>query len=133
MNPVHFAQMIYPYKGYLCNFADKHFSFNELCQVYENQIAAGFERTTGRELFANELSALSFWLVLTPEDKQGHFQWSEFKKLLHAFRFTRIETPADFDQEFKTLLNKNRFEVYNSEDNTFRFDLCRQIFLERGL
>lgn len=62
LNPINFAQMIYPYQGYLCHFP-KHFKFNELVEVYENQIAAGLERVHGRYLFADELSCLSFWMV----------------------------------------------------------------------
>ena len=53
---------------------------------------------------------------------------------MNAFRFHRIETQADFRQEFKSLLAKNPKELLKDEDDfIMRFDLARQIFLERGL
>lgn len=132
INPVHFGQMIHPYKAYLANFPNKHFSFPELWEVYLNQIAAGLERASGRELFANELSCLCFWMVKSPN--QGFMSFEDSKELMHAFRFHRMETQADFRQEFKSLLAKNPKELLKDEDDfIMRFDLARQIFLERGL
>ena len=64
--PIHarnLAQMIHPYWGYLSHFPNRHFRFEELMEVYENQIAASFERTLGRDLLADELSCLAFWNV----------------------------------------------------------------------
>ena len=64
--PIHalnLAQMIHPYWGYLAHFPNRNFKFEELLEVYENQIAASFERTSGRDLLANELACLAFWNV----------------------------------------------------------------------
>ena len=64
--PIHarnLAQMIHPYWGYLSHVPNRHFRFEELMEVYENQIAASFERTLGRDLLADELSCLAFWNV----------------------------------------------------------------------
>lgn len=112
----------------------KHFLFDELVEVYENQIAAAFERTTGRDYFAQELSALSFWLVMNKD--KGVLDWEGFNHLLTAWRFN-LETVDDFKKEFNSLLMQrhmgNRELSKNSDDNVFRFDLARQIFLERGL
>ena len=96
--------MIHPYQGYLTHFPERHFRFNELIEVYENQIAAGLERCTGRELFADELSCFCFWLVNNPES--GSADWSKTKDLMTAFRFN-LETVEDFKQEFKSLLKSH--------------------------
>lgn len=94
INPVHFGQMIHPYRAYLSNFPDKHFSFEELHEVYLNQIAAGIERHTGREQFANELSCLCFWLAYSKE--RGALDFEETKTLLTAFRFKPMNSVGEF-------------------------------------
>jgi len=77
INPIHLGQMIHPYQAYLCNFPNnRHIQFHELLEVYENQIAASLERTTGRTLFAAELSCLSFWMVNNPD--KGALDFGEF-------------------------------------------------------
>lgn len=101
INPVNFAQMIYPYQGYLCHFPNRHLQFNELMEVYENQIAASLERTSGRTMFADELSCLSFWMVNHPNT--GAINFSQFNELLTAFRF-QVKDLQGFQAEFKTIL-----------------------------
>lgn len=63
LHPRNMAQLIHPFQGYLAAFSTRQFSFDELVAVYENQIAASFEKTTGRNLLGDELSALSLWMV----------------------------------------------------------------------
>ena len=36
LHPKNMQQMIHPHFGYLCNFKNKSFSFNELVEVYHN-------------------------------------------------------------------------------------------------
>jgi len=103
INPVHFGHLIYPYQGYLANFPDRHYSFDELLTIYENQIAAGLERSTGRNLFASELSCLCFWMVNQPDS--GAADWNQMQELMTAFRF-KIDTLPAFRTEFKSLLSR---------------------------
>lgn len=56
-------QMIHPHFGYLTNFKDKNFSFDELMQVYNNQIVSSYERAIGQDIFADELACLSYWNI----------------------------------------------------------------------
>jgi len=77
--------MIHPYWGYLSHFPNRHFRFEELMEVYENQIAASFEHTSGRGLLANELSCLAFWNV--NYSQKSSLSWLEMQNLLTAFRF----------------------------------------------
>lgn len=61
----------------------------------------------------------------------------ELKPLLEAFRF-EIEpfNLSSFKKEFKFLLGNNPGEVraeHTEDDLIIRFDLVRQLFLERGL
>jgi hypothetical protein len=85
--------MIHPYWGYLSHFPNRHFRFEELMEVYENQIAASFERTLGRDLLADELSCLAFWNV--NYSSKSSLNWSEMQTLLTAFRF-KIQTEDQF-------------------------------------
>jgi hypothetical protein len=116
----------------------KHFRFEDLVQVYENQIVASLERSTGRDLLAEELSCLSMWIAFS--DKSA-LEFSEFSELMGAFRFD-VPTMADFKSEFFHVLHKDAghgelTKVMREEDgkgmHVFRFDLARRIFLERGL
>jgi len=132
--PIHarnLAQMIHPYWGYLSHFPDRHFRFEELMEVYENQIASSYERTLGRDLLADELSCFAFWNI--NYSKSSSLNWPEMQKLLTAFRF-KIENEDQFKSEFSFLLSENRGEIKSDLPETiYRFDLARQIFLERGL
>jgi hypothetical protein len=121
----------------------KHFRFEDLVQVYENQVVASLERSTGRDLLAEELSCLSFWLAFT---EKSSLEFAEFSELLSAFRFD-IPTMTDFKSEFEHILHrdaghgeltnvgssKKQDGKYEDPKYVFRFDLARRIFLERGL
>lgn len=104
----------------------KYFKFPELVEVYENQIAASMERTTGRNLLADELSCLSLWLALT---KESSMEWSGMSDLMQGFRY-RLDSEAAFKKEFAWTLHTSPKEL---DHGVYRFDLARQIFLERGL
>ncbi len=77
--------MIHPYWGYLAHFPNRNFKFEELLEVYQNQIAASFERKSGRDLLADELSCLAFWNV--NYSQKSSLSWDEMQSLLTAFRF----------------------------------------------
>lgn len=47
LHPKNMQQMIHPHFGYLCNFSEKNFSFDDLLQVYKNQIVSSYERSLG--------------------------------------------------------------------------------------
>jgi hypothetical protein len=51
-----------------------------------------------------------------------------------ALRF-KIQTEDEFKQEFKSLLTSQAMkgELKEKKESVFRFDLIREIFLERGL
>ena len=46
----------------MASFKDgRCFDWNELTQMYDAQIVASYEKTEGRYLLGEELSALAFW------------------------------------------------------------------------
>ena len=94
----------------------------------------------------DELSCLSFWL-LADETQKGWLNLRETKNLLQAFKFTHMFvdefgkpddtlTLAKFRKEFDFNLRSKRGELplgVPEDEVIIRFDLIRDIFLERGL
>lgn len=56
---------------------------------------------------------------------------------MHSFRFDHVQDQEDFNKEFETVLKAYPGELREKHlkngEGVFRFDLARQIFLERGL
>ena len=78
LHPKNLAQLVHPYWGYLTAFGpDVHFTFDELTEIYLNQIGASFEKTFGRTLLGDELSCLTFWRLADPNLKG----WLSFREL----------------------------------------------------
>lgn len=138
LHPKNMQQMIHPHFGYLTNFKGRTFNFNELLQAYNDQIVSSYERSLGQELLADEIACLGYWLI-QDSAKKGFFTIKELVPLLEAFRFDTKDgsfNVADFRKEFRFLLQQNPGEVRHDapeEDVIIRFDLVRQLFLERGL
>lgn len=107
-----------------------------MVEVYENQIVASEAKTSGRHLLSNELSCFTFWELVESKNK-AYFTFDEMKSLMQAFRFNHVQTQEDFNKEFETVLKNFPGELREKHlqngEGVFRFDLARQIFLERGL
>ena len=96
IHPRNLAQMIHPHQGYMASFKEgRSFAWKELVKVYETQIVSSYEKSEGRFLLGEELSALAFW-QLQDENSEGHLDWAKTRQLMHAFRFDDIETETDF-------------------------------------
>lgn len=154
LHPKNLAQLVHPYQGYLGAFRGRSFDWDELLEVYDNQIAASFEKCFGRELLGDELSCLTFWLIADRERK-GWMSLAEFKHLLRAFKFYNVFLDQDgkwdsfltvekLQKEFAfNLLDKphellpkaikSKDSGLTHKDTVIRFDFAREIFLERGL
>ena len=144
--PKNLAQLTHPFYGYLTAFPGLAFTFDELRSVYVNQIASSYEKTFGQDLLSEELSCLSFWLLADPNQK-GWLSLQEAVPLLKALKFTHMfedqwGKPDDnlsvnkLKQEFKFNLKSKPGELYEfdgRDEAIIRFDLIRDIFLERGL
>lgn len=134
LHPKNMQQMIHPHFGYLYNFKGRSFSFDQLIEIYKNQIVSSYEHSLGQELLADELACLGYWLIEDTK-KKGFFTMKETLPLLEAFRF-EVDGLSSFRREFNFLMKQNPGEVRMEtaeEDVVIRFDLVRQIFLERGL
>ena len=66
---------------------------------------ASYEKSEGRFLLGEELSALAFWRLQDDKD-EGHLDWEKTKELMHGLRFDYIETEADFREHFATSLHE---------------------------
>ena len=143
--PKNLAQLTHPFYGYLTAFPGLSFTYDELRSIYVNQIASSYEKTFGQELLSEELSCLSFWLLADPNQK-GWLSLQEAVPLLKAFKFTHLFedqwgkaddnlTLTKLKQEFKFNLKGKPGELLEIDggEAIIRFDLMRDIFLERGL
>ena len=146
LHPKNLSQLIHPFHGYLTAYPGLELKWSDLHAIYLNHIAASYERTFGRELLSDELTCLSFW-NLRDTEKKGYLTLEELKDLLKSFKFTHLfEDPYGhpddrltldkFKREFKFCLSEKQGELKKVEDDSemiIRFDLMREIFLERGL
>ena len=121
--------MIHPHWGYMANMPGKSYSWEEMMQMYEIQMIASFEKAKGRYLHGEELSALSFWLM-QDVDRVGRLDEPAMTRLCHGLRFTNVDSWDTFREEFDFSVPKN--ELRQGKE-VLRFDLIRQIFLDRGL
>lgn len=147
LHPKNLAQLVHPFQGYLAHMDGLELTFDELHEIYLNQIASSYEKTFGNTLLGEELSCLSFWLLNETSNK-GWLNVREASKLLHTLKFDQVMvdergivtadnmTLKSFKKEFNFNLEQKKGELIkleNEEDTIIRFDLVRDIFLERGL
>ena len=147
LHPKNLAQLIHPFYGYLANMQNYGVTFKDLYTVYLNQIASSYEKTYGREILGEELCCLHFW-NLHDSDQKGWMTLKEAGVLLRAFKFDQLFlnekghlvqedlTLKRLKEEFKFTLSQRSAELIQTEDpndTIIRFDLVREIFLERGL
>ena len=122
---------------------NRHFTFSQLHEVYEWQIVSSFDKTFGRTMLGEELCCLHFWQLHDSSNK-GWMTLEEVGHLLRTLKFDQLFvnekghlvmenlTMAKFKREFEFNLQSKLGELRNGED-MIRFDLVRDIFLERGL
>jgi hypothetical protein len=70
INPRNLSQLIHPHQGYMASMPDRGYTWDELVSMYEMQMISSYEKSKGRSIHGEELSALSFWL-LQDKDKKG--------------------------------------------------------------
>ena len=94
-------------------------------------------------MLGEELSCLAFWKIIDKEGK-GWLTLEEFGHLLRALKFNHLFhdiqgheteplTVQKLKKEFEFNLRSKRGEIKGRENIVIRFDLIRDIFLERGL
>ena len=89
------------------------------------------ERLEGQSLLAEEISALSYWLIIDKE-AVGYLNFDKFFLILKAFRENVKEgTIEEIKEEYKFLLSLNPGEFLQKGNTHVRFDFARRIFLER--
>jgi len=89
VHPKNMAQMIHPFYGYLAAFPDIELSWQELVQVYKNQIASSYEKSFGNDLLGEEICCLSYWLLADPQ-KKGWLSCQEAVPLFLALKFNNM-------------------------------------------
>eukprot|EP00826_Nyctotherus_ovalis_P011205 TRINITY_DN12928_c0_g1_i12.p1 TRINITY_DN12928_c0_g1~~TRINITY_DN12928_c0_g1_i12.p1 ORF type:complete len:247 (-),score=63.98 TRINITY_DN12928_c0_g1_i12:123-863(-) len=130
VDPKNLAQMIHPHYGYLISMPGE-FEYEDLTTFYGYQLVSTMERLEGQSLLAEEISALSYWMILDKEAK-GCLSLEKFVLLLKAFRENiKKGTLEEIKEEYKFLLTLNPGEFLKENNTHLRFDFARRIFLER--
>ena len=78
---------------------NKMYSWDEMLATYEIQMIASYEKSKGRYVHGEELSALSFWLMLDTE-KKGTLDEERIIQLAHGLRYTNVNHFNGFRKEF---------------------------------
>lgn len=77
------------------------YSWDEMLTMYEMQIVSSHEKSKGRTLHGEELSALAFWMYMDAQEKKGAMtEESQVDKLMTALRFPGIKNFDRFRKEF---------------------------------
>ena len=130
LHPKNLSQLIHPHWGYMASMTGLGYSWDDMLQMYEHQMIASYEKSKGRTIHAEEISALSFWL-LHDKERTGILEEQAMLDLFHGLRFPNLRNWADFRQEFAFSIEQGEMDRNNRK--MLRFDLMRQIFLHRGL
>ena len=132
INPRNMSQMIHPHQGYMAAMPGAGYSWDEMLTMYEMQIVSSHEKSKGRTLHGEELSALAFWMYMDAQEKKGAMtEESQVDKLMTALRFPGIKNFDRFRKEFQFSILPGEFK--KTRQDMLRFDLMRQIWLDRGL
>mmetsp|Transcript_27223 Transcript_27223/g.36378 ORF Transcript_27223/g.36378 Transcript_27223/m.36378 type:complete len:268 (-) Transcript_27223:1187-1990(-) len=88
INPRNMSQMIHPHQGYMVAMPNRGYTWEEMEQMYRMQVLASHEKSCGRTLHGEELSALAFWLLVDTEREGSICDLERLRQLMVAFHFS---------------------------------------------
>jgi len=91
--------------------------------MYELQVISSHEKSKGRTLHGEELSALAFWLIADTEKKGFFTNAAPVSMLFQGLRFPNIDKFTTFEKEFSFSIPKG--ELRASGNKVLRFDCMR--------
>jgi hypothetical protein len=130
LHPVVMMRMVHPHFGYLNLIPhEPHFKYThqQLFTLLEEFTVASRIRDQGYTLHSSELLSFIFWKILTQGQPRVNTQ--SFLDLLKVFKFNAL-TPENYRQSLGYSLHEG--EIIE-KDQGVRFDVFRQIFLDRDL
>ena len=83
----------------MASMPGRAYSWDEMLAMYEMQMVASYEKAMGRYIHAEEISALSFWLIQDAE-KKGSLNETGMTKLCQGLRFSDVDSWSSFRDEF---------------------------------
>ena len=121
------AEMLHPHLGYLVAMP-REFTFEDYLSFLNIMNLASFERFSGQELLAKQLSCFAYYnFIDIPQT--GVLDWTLFKDLLATFKFP-IEEESELASEFAWTPQDTPNEIAY---NVYRLAFAQRIFLERNL
>ena len=128
LDPVVIMRLVHPHFGYLNRFPNSpHLKYThpQLCQFLQELIAISKIRASGHTLHSSELMSFFFWKILNPQ--KPRLSLGEFASLLSVFKF---------DVKEDQVLNEISYSLKTGDikaENLVRFDVFRQLYLDRNL
>jgi hypothetical protein len=130
LNPVVIMKLVHPHFGYLNlipNVNDYKYTHDQLFALIEDFQAVSLIREQGNTLHSSELLSFVFWKVLSLD--RARLPLASFIELLKVFKFRDL-TGENFGQKLAYSLREG--ELIEGDQNV-RFDLFRQLFIDREL
>ena len=130
LDPIVMMRLVHPHFGYLNNFptvGHYKFTYEQVFKLIQECTAASLIRQKGHTLHSLELLSFIFWRIATVN--KPRVSKEQFSEIMKIFKFKDI-TSENINSRFGYSLKEG--ELLPTE-NAVRFDLFRQIFLDRGL
>lgn len=110
IHPRNMSQMIHPHQGYMAAMPGPGFSWDEMLKMYELQMVSSYEKSKGRTIHGEEISALAYWLVSDPDKKGYMTDEKQVDNMMTSFRFLGIKNFERFKKEFDFSIEKGEFK-----------------------
>lgn len=130
LDPIVMMRLVHPHFGYLNNFpltTQYKYTYEQIFKLIQECTAASLIRQKGHTLHSSELLSFIFWKIATIN--KSRVSKDQFSEMMKIFKFKDI-TSENMNSRFGYSLREG--ELLPTED-AVRFDLFRQIFLDRGL
>ena len=125
LNPIVMMKMVHPHFGYLNNLPNlSHFkyTYEQLFGLIEEFVVASEIREKGYTLHSSEMVSFIFWKIWA--QGKARLSTSDFLEFMKIFKFNLTE--ETYQQELQYSMDANEML-----DGNVRFDVLRQIFLDR--
>lgn len=124
--------LVHPYHGHLTRLPNL-FHWQQFLHFLRIEALASYERKTGQQLPAKQLSSYNIWTALDTEHA-GHLDFPRFQQLLQALHIPTVTNFKELRKELTWTMRDlpQELEGMSESKAVLRFELVRRLFLERN-
>lgn len=124
--------LVHPVRGHLTRLPNL-FHWQQFLRFMQIEALASYERSTGQQLPAKQISTYNIWTTLDTE-QTGHLDFPRFQQLLHALHIVSVTNFEELHKELAWTLRDlpRELEGMSESKAVLRFELARRLFLERN-